>query len=230
MYKTELHCHSAEISACSRADAATVARRYAEAGYTTLVLTNHFAPFTYNHLGCTDWQGWITRFMDGYHLLREVAPPELTVLFGAEIRLDDNPNDFLLPGVTEEFLRAHPFLWEMRIEDLYPLARENGIFVVQAHPFRNHMRITPPDWLDAIEIFNGSAGGHYGTDSRNDVAAFWASKHGMAVTSGTDFHYPEDTINGGICTEAPIRSTKELVRVLRSGSYRPIIDRKIDGE
>lgn len=224
MYKTELHCHSSEVSCCARADAATLARRYKEAGYRTVVLTNHFSSFTYGHLKCSDWQEWITRFVDGYQRLREAAPPDLTVLFGAELRLNNNPNDFLMFGVTEEFLRAHPDIFDMWIEDLHPLALENGIFISQAHPFRNHCRITPPDWIDAIEIFNGSAGGHYATDSRNDVAAYWAKRHNMAVTSGTDYHFPNDTVNGGICTEEPILTLDDLTRVLRSGDYRLIID------
>ena len=127
MYKTELHCHSSEVSCCARADAATLARRYKEAGYRTVVLTNHFSSFTYGHLKCSDWQEWITRFVDGYQRLREAAAPDLTVLFGAELRLNNNPNDFLMFGVTEEFLRAHPDIFDMWIEDLHPLALENGI-------------------------------------------------------------------------------------------------------
>ncbi|MBO5110975.1 MAG: hypothetical protein J6D21_09695 [Clostridia bacterium] len=220
MYKTELHCHCNEASQCAKISAEHLAKRYREAGYTTVVLTNHFAPFTYRYLECTHWQEWIDRYLYAVERVREASRGELNVLLGAEVRLNNNPNDFLLYGVTEEFLRQNEDLYNHSIEELYPMAKENGILVIQAHPFRNHMRITPPDWIDGIEVYNGSAGGYYGTDSRNDVAEFWANKFPRIRTSGTDLHYPEDAINAGIVTEAPITTREELVATLKGGNYQ----------
>lgn len=48
-YKTELHCHTSEISACSRETGAEVAAKYIAHGYTTLVVTNHFEKWSFEH-------------------------------------------------------------------------------------------------------------------------------------------------------------------------------------
>ena len=42
VFKTELHAHSEECSECACFPAEKVAEDYIKAGYTTLVLTNHF--------------------------------------------------------------------------------------------------------------------------------------------------------------------------------------------
>lgn len=228
MYKTELHCHSTEVSACARIDAETLVRRYKEAGYSTVVLTNHFSIYSYRHLGCSDWESWVDCYMDGVRCAERAAGDELTVLWATELRMDRDPNDYLVYGATEEFLRSHPDIWQMSIEQVSALARENGMLVVQAHPFRDHMQVTPLRHLDGIEVYNGSAGGHYGTDSRNDVALLWANKFGKLHTSGTDLHYPDDRILGGIASEEKITDMKALIRILKSGNYRIIREGTVD--
>ena len=40
-YKTELHCHSCEISECADVDLNEIIEKYTQYGYTSLVLTNH---------------------------------------------------------------------------------------------------------------------------------------------------------------------------------------------
>lgn len=228
MYKTELHCHSIDVSACARIDAETLVRRYKEAGYTTVVLTNHFSIYSYNHLGCTDWQKWVDCYMNGVEALRRAAGDDLTVLWATELRMYEDPNDYLVYGMTEEFLRSHPDIWQMSIEQLSPLMHENGMFIAQAHPFRDYMRVTPHRYLDGIEVYNGSAGGHYGTDSRNDMALLWANKFGMLQTSGTDLHYPDDRILGGIASAEKITDIATLIRILKSGNYQIIREGTVD--
>jgi len=41
-YKIELHSHSAESSRCGLIEAAEVVKKYKEAGYSALVLTDHY--------------------------------------------------------------------------------------------------------------------------------------------------------------------------------------------
>ena len=40
-YKTELHCHTVEMSGCASETAAAMIDKYVACGYTTVVLTNH---------------------------------------------------------------------------------------------------------------------------------------------------------------------------------------------
>ena len=100
-------------------------------------------------------------------------------------------------------------------EERCQLARENGILTIQAHPFRMGMVTTHPNEVDGIEVFNG----HPGHNSNNDIAEAWAKKYGKIMTSGTDHHNPDHMPDGGILTDEPITSEKQLIEVLRSGNY-----------
>lgn len=222
MYKTELHCHSVDVSRCAAADVDSIVSHYLDAGYTTVVLTNHFGDFTFEHHGITNWNDCIDFYYEGYLKLKKAAAGRLHILFGAELRFKGISNDYLLYNVTPDFLKAQEDIFDMKPRIFYPLAQENNILFIQAHPFRDNMMVTPPAYLDGIEVYNGSIVGHYGHDSRNDVAEYWADRFGFLKTSGTDLHFATDPVVGGIMTEEPITSSEQLVDVLRSGKYELI--------
>ena len=215
MFKTELHCHSNDISACARVSTQDIINKFYEAGYSTLVLTNHFSQGTLDHVGAKSWDEWIDKFVGAYEKLKNEALGKLNILLGLELRLNDSDNDYLVFGATEEFLRKIPHVFDLWPEDFHRLANENGCLFVQAHPFRNHMKIKRPDCLDGVEVFNG----HFGHDSRNDIAELWAERYNLIKTSGTDFHYNDSPANGGIFTECEITSMEQLVEILKSGNY-----------
>ena len=153
--------------------------------------------------------------MHPYYLMREHAGDRLNVILGCELRFEGNYNDYLIYGITEEFLRENPDLHKMSLRSFTPLARENGFLVVQAHPFRNEIQIVPPELLDGMETFNGTPS----YDGRNTIADAWAKRYGLIRTSGSDFHNPDQYGTGGILTSAAIRTGEELVTVLKSGNY-----------
>lgn len=215
MFKTELHCHSNDISSCARVSTQDIINKFCEAGYSTLVLTNHFSQYTYDFVGAKSWDEWIDKFVGAYEKLKNEALGKLNILLGLELRLNDSDNDYLVFGATEEFLRKIPHVFDLWPEDFHRLANENGCLFVQAHPFRNHMKIKRPDCLDGVEVFNG----HFGHDSRNDIAELWAEKYNLIKTSGTDFHYNDSPANGGIFTEKEITTLEQLVEILKSGNY-----------
>ena len=215
MFKTELHCHSNDVSACARVDVDTIIKRYTEGGYTSLVLTNHLSIYTYDYIKPTDWNDFIDKFVGGYKKLKEAAGEKLNILFGMELRFKNSCNDYLVFGVTEEFLRANEDLLDMYPEKFHNICKENGYLFIQAHPFRNWMSVTPPDQVDGVEVFNG----HKGHDSRNDIANMWADKFNLIKTSGTDFHYADVPTNAGIMTEYEIKDINTLIDTLKSGNY-----------
>ncbi len=212
-FLTELHVHTSEVSPCGDLTAEEVAERFLAAGYSTIVITNHFTSRILDDKGET-WDEKMDWYLVPVYKMREYAKGRLHVLLGAELRFDGNSNDYLLFGLTEEFLRAHPDMQKMKLKDFIVLARENGILVIQAHPFRNGMRIFSPDLIDGIEVFNG----HAGQLSRNDFADLWAKKHHLLRTSGSDFHHPDSEESGGILTDAPITSMEQLVEIIRMGN------------
>lgn len=219
MFKTELHCHSKEVSECAQASAMELVKLYKDAGYSTIVLTNHFANFTYNYLNSRNWQDWIDKYLYGYELLKSEAKGILEVLFAIEIRPIDSPNDYLLYGIGEGLLRESENLYCLSVKQLSNFCRQHGVLMIQAHPFREGMQMTPNWLLDGIEVFNGSIGGHYEADSHNDRAKSYAQHFKLIKTSGSDLHYPTDKILGGIRTSQKITSVNQLVDILKSGKY-----------
>ena len=211
-YKTELHAHTCEVSPCADFTAPEVAERYIAAGYTTLVITNHFTSPILAPAGTT-WEQQINFFVAPYHHMKEYAEGRLHVLLGCELRFDGHDNDYLLIGLTEEFLRAHPDMQKMRLKEFTPIARENGILVIQAHPFRNGMRVINPSDIDGYEVFNA----HPKQDSRNQFADEWAKMQGLLRTSGSDFHHPYSVEAGGILTDVPMTDVKQLAEIIRTG-------------
>lgn len=215
MFKTELHCHSKSVSACARVSNEEIIQKFTEAGYTSLVLTNHFNKGTQDFLGCANYQDFVTAYLKGYEDLKRDASGKLNVILGMELRFNENSNDYLVFGITEELLRAHEDIFSLNPESFSKISRENGFLFVQAHPFRNTMTVINPAFLDGVEVYNG----HKGHDSRNEIADMWADKYGLIKTSGTDFHYPHVPANAGILTDEKITTSEQLLEILKSGSY-----------
>ena len=216
MFKTELHCHSKSVSECARVSNEEIIKKFTDAGYTTLVLANHFNLGTQYFKKCENsYDDFITAYVNGYKELKKDAEGKLNVLLGMELRFLENSNDYLVFGITEEFLRNNEPLYKMNPESFSKLARENGILFIQAHPFRNSMTVVRPNFLDGVEVYNG----HKGHDSRNEIAEAWADKFGLIKTSGTDFHYDHAPANAGIITDKEITDMETLVKILKSGEY-----------
>jgi predicted metal-dependent phosphoesterase TrpH len=218
MFKTELHCHSKGVSTCARVGEQEIIERYVSAGYSTLVLTNHFSDYIYTAQGMENWEQFIDLFTSEYEKIKRAADGKLNVLLGAELRFDGAFNDYLLFGFDEKFLREHPYLYKTTVGEFHELCKERGYLLIQAHPFRNGMLVISPDKIDGVEVFNG----HLGHDSRNDLACLWAEKYNLIKTSGTDFHYPNVPVNGGITTERAVQTMSELTEILKSGNYQLI--------
>ena len=215
MFKTELHCHSNDISECARVNTEEIIEKFTKGGYSTVVLSNHFSRGTMNFVGATSWDEWVDKYVGGYEKLKNDAKGKLNILLGMELRFNENCNDYLVFGITKEFLRKYPNMFEMNPESFHKIASENGCLFIQAHPFRNGMTVIYPGHLDGVEVFNG----HFGHDSRNDIAEMWANKYNLIKTSGTDFHYTTSPANGGILTDTEITTMDELIEVLKSGNY-----------
>lgn len=215
MYKTELHCHTNEVSACAKANSAETVKRYADAGYSSVVLTNHINPHT-KYFADKDYKSGVEYYIEGYHIFCEAASGYVTPIFGAEVCLGTiGHNDYLIFGLTEEFLRDNPDIMEWKLDRLHDACRESNMLLVQAHPFRPGMFISDFHHLDGIEVFNGNMK----AENHNDIADRWANYYKLIKTSGTDHHGLEKIISGGIMTPKPITTSAELVEILRGNGY-----------
>lgn len=221
IYKTELHCHTAEMSRCASQTAAQTAEKYIAAGYTTLVVTNHFKT---SNIRSDEWRDWVAMFFDAADLVRKAAGDRLYVLDGAEVELDGGANEYLLYGASRETFCDIPDMLRLSNRELFAEAKKHGMLMVQAHPFRFGMEISDPGYLRGIEVFNGEAG----EDSHNFAAMAWLkhfqTKKDLFPTSGSDCHWVDQQPNGGILTEKPIKSNDDLIRTLLARDYALISD------
>ena len=214
-YKNELHCHCREVSHCADADTALVAKKYLEAGYSTIVLTNHFNQDTIRGWGDDTYEAFVERYLAAADKLREAVAGKIHVLLGMEIRFSNNYNDYLVYGVTPEFLRGHPEMLDLDLGSFRKLVNENGMLLFQAHPFRFGMTTTNPQYLDGIESHNG----HPHHNSNNDIAVAWTEKYGLLRCAGSDYHHERDVPTSGVITDHPITNQEELIQMLRSGAF-----------
>lgn len=221
-YKTELHCHSTTVSKCASATPETIVETYLAHGYTTIVLTEHFSPFSFNNKKNGDRRGHtheqrVDFFLSGTEVLKKAAGDRLHILQGCELRLISDDNDYQIYGDSGDFLRANPDIMDIDVAELSRRVRAAGLLLIQAHPFRNEMTISDPCLLDGIEIYNGAVG----HDSRNDIALMWAKRYSHLIgTSGSDYHRTSNgLVSGGIVTDEAITSNAKLLEVLRSGNY-----------
>lgn len=210
MFKLETHCHTSEVSVCGKVSACDIVDAYIEAGYSGIVITDHFNRATFLNKPELKTREIADYFLSGYRVAREAAKGRIDVLLGMELTFYENDNDYLVYGVTEKFIKKNPNIMDMGIERFSKLAHDNGMIIFQAHPFRNHMCVINPSLLDGYEVFNANAR----HDSRNDIAQMWAQKYGKAIISGSDYHRLEDVARGGIMTEERIVDNTMLKSVL----------------
>ena len=205
----ELHCHTSEVSICGKVAAKDVVENYIKAGYSGIVITDHFNRCTFQNQP----EGMAEHYLAGYRAAKAAAGDRLTVILGMELTFFENANDYLVYGMTEEFVKKHLNIREIGLERFSALAHENGMVIFQAHPFRNRMTVMPPGLLDGVEVYNGNPR----HDSRNDIARMWAEKYEKKMSSGSDYHQTEDLARGGIAVKEPLFDAADIVRVLMNG-------------
>ena len=235
MNKYELHLHTAECDKAADLKAKDIVRKYYEAGYAGMVVTDHyfsiFDQWFADELAGLDQKQRMQRWLLGYYEAREEGEKlGFTVLPGAEVRFDGlhtyslhpdqslqtcgNVNDYLIYGVDEQFFFDSPPLnFCKNVEELISLLPANAC-VVQAHPFRDKMTVTDPSPLFGLEVFNGG-----NSPFRNELAKLFAAHYGKPITSGSDYHGRNRFASGGIMTDRIIKSPTDLTNVLRSGDY-----------
>ena len=105
---------------------------------------------------------------------------------------------------------------KMGLEKFYPLAKEAGALVIQAHPFREICTPALPNLLDGLEIANTNLR----HDDNNELAMQFANEHSHLIkTGGSDCHRPEDLGRGGILSDTLPKNDCELVKLLESEKY-----------
>lgn len=232
LYKTELHCHTGITSGCGHCSPEYILSRYLQAGYSTVVITDHFnrlnvsmAPKLHDYLKnnslSTNWQSKIDFFLSGYKKMKQISEGKLNILLGMEFQswVDGQGNDYLIYGVSEDWLKASDYIQRFSYKEMSIYAQEFGLKIYQAHPFRIRSTISDPRFLNGIEVYNATIN----VNSNNRIADMWADHYGLNKISGSDFHETIHQTAGGILTAEPIITNEQLINVLSSQNNYELI-------
>ena len=216
--KIEMHAHTSETSPCGSVPADTAVREYARAGYGGMVITDHF-----NSSILESFPGpareKVDRYLAGYDRAAETgAKVGVTVLLGAESCIVGGPEDFLIYGIGRDFLYEYPRLYAMTQQEVYKACQDYGAVLYQAHPCRSYCQPRDPAFLDGVEVFNGNPR----HANNNPQALAFAEKHGLRVSSGSDYHEHEDLARGGLILPSPVAGNADLLEALKRGDFQLI--------
>ncbi len=214
-YQAETHCHTREVSPCSRIPAKFLVQEYAELDYKYLFITDHYHPHSLEtpSMENKSWDEVVDHFLSGYKAARKAAEgTDVTVLLGMETALgiDEETglgSDFLVFGFDEAFLREHPYIYRNTYKDFYELMHGKGYLVFQAHPYRYNLRPIEPVCYDGVEIVNAHAS-HF---SQNQRAIQFAMEHNLYMIGGSDTHSDADAGRGGVLLPSGIETPMDFV-------------------
>ncbi len=227
-YLYETHLHTKEASACSQNTAEELVYAYKTAGYTGIMVTDHF----YRGNCAIDrnmaWEDWVDAYCQGYENAKAAGDKiGLQVFFGWEE--SHQGTDFLIYGLDKEWMKKHPELREVTIEEQYELIHREGGMVIHAHPYREAWYIPEirlyPEFVDGVEVSNAS---HYGKKLREDgrtmydvQALEYAEKYQLPQTGGSDIH-SINLLYGGMAFNRKINSVQDYMQAVLAGEGKPI--------
>lgn len=221
LYKTELHCHTRDGSCCASESTEATVEKYIAAGYTSLVITNHMQSYRIGDhepfpMAFPSYEAYVDYCYDAIDLAREAAGDRLCVLNGFEMRIPYSSNDYLVYGLDRKTAKAFNII-KAELKDAAAYIRENGGVIIQAHPMRFDMTLIRPKHIDGYEIYNANNKPFMNAMIREWIGHVEAED--KILIAGSDHHNPKDAPRAGILTEEPIRTTEELVSVLKSRNF-----------
>ncbi len=215
MFKIETHLHTTTVSPCGRMTPEEIVRRYHEAGYRGLVVTDHYRLDVFARW--KDTQDKLQAFLEGYRQVKRLADRAgIKTYYGAELQFAENRNDYLLYGFSDSLMEDPEQVCRMGVAAFSEAAREDGALLIQAHPFRSGCVPVAPYLLDGVEAVNR----HDKHKNRNELAMAYADRYGMLKIGGGDFHDPDDICVGGVAAEYLPKDSVELAALLRSGGFQ----------
>lgn len=219
-YLYETYMHTKEASACASATGAEMVRAHAAAGYSGIIITDHF--FNGNsaipqHL---PWEERIHRFCKGYeNALLEGKKVGIQVFLGWEY--GDDGTEFLTFGLDKKFLLSNPDMLSWSIGKYFDIVHEQGGFISHAHPYREAAYIKSirlfPKQVEAVEVINW----RNIDKTYNEKALEYARSHGLYQTIGSDTHHVNEIKGGGMVFEHELLSIDDFIQAVKNGEGLP---------
>lgn len=209
MFKTEAHLHTYPVSSCAKLTPVEQVRLFKEAGYDTIIVSDHFSPHHFKKLGeDLTFAQKVDKLCDAY--LEAKAEGDrigLTVLFSVELSF--RKNHYLLYGVTREFLKLREDIFDISLDELYEHLKAHGITIIQAHSHRAEKCVPHPHHVDGFEINCCLR-----KDNYNERTMQVAKEYDLPLTIGSDAHRPEDAGISATLSEEKIESIEQYLELL----------------
>lgn len=219
MYKYETHLHTSPVSRCARASAEESLIFYKEKGYDGVFITNHFIDGNINIDRSVFYEEKINFYFSDY----ENAVPlgkKIGIKVFCGIEMSNHGTDFLVYGIGKNWFLKHPEIEKMRMSEKLSLLRDNGAFIIQAHPLReaayiDHIRLYPRH-IEGVEVINANR-----TDFENKMAEIYADSYNLLKVAGSDNHTGrEQSILAGVMTETPLESEQDYIKAVRENKIQ----------
>ena len=208
LIKIDPHVHSSGISLCSQVTIEQIIDEKRKLGYDGMIVANHCQA---HYCRPEEHREFMERVIKEYQRGKAYGDElGFKVWLGLEVSVQHpGYSDWLLYGVTEEFLLAAPCLYNLTQKELFELCEEGNVLLVQAHPFRQAPRDVR--YMHGVEI--NCTGGDL--EKWEEVIAF-AKQNALAVTCGTDYHNVARTFRGGMFVPKVLNSAVEFANYLRT--------------
>jgi hypothetical protein len=214
-YLYETHLHTNIASACAISNPEDYIRPYLKAGYSGIIVTDHFFNGNTTIPKNLPWKDKIELFYSSYERARiEGDKQGLSVFFGWKHCFEND--EFLIYGLDKKWLIKNQDIMNLNRKELNQTVHSEGGAVVQAHPFRDRdyvksIKLYPND-VDAVEVYNS------GNIAMNDSYAYrYALKHNLPMTAGSNSHNIMDNKElFGVISPTKWESIDDYVKLLRS--------------
>lgn len=231
-YFYDTHVHTSEGSACGKNTGAQMARAFAAAGYTGIIITDHFFYGNTAVDRALPWVEWVDRYCKGYeHAKAEGDKLGLQVFFGWEAGYGGT--DFLIYGLDRQWLISHPEIRDATLEEQFRLVHEDNGIIIQAHPYREAPYIpeirTYPDLVDGVEGINASHCNPVQTERHpeyNEKALAYAKRYRLPLTAGSDQH-SVDMLWGGMKFDRKLQDIHDFCRAVLNREVVQLLDGSI---
>lgn len=224
-YKYETHCHTNMGSFCSAISPQDLVDLYIANGYSGIIITDHFfnCPASKAYAKDLTFEQKTDELCEGYKIAKEYARDRLDMFFAFEYYYKGT--DFLTFGWDGEKIKKLKEIEKLDTNGFIDFAKENGAFVVQAHPFReayyiDHIRLFSK--APAVETFNACR-----TESENKLALFYAEEKGKIITGGSDLHHADQEILSGIEFEEKITGVEHFISLVKAGKGKIIRQKNV---
>lgn len=217
MFYYELHSHTNAASLCSIVEPEEYIQFYIDRGFSGMVVTDHFYHGNTAINRRLPWESFVEEYCEGYYRAKKEGDKRgFTVLFGFEQKFIDGNDEYIVLGISPQWLKSHPEIRDMDRISFFDVIHKAGGFVIQAHPFRVRYYISDIklslDYVDAIEVLNIGD-----TEIQSRRSYEYAKNLGLPMTAGTDIHSIENCdVVAGVGLEKEIFTVEELIEEIKS--------------